>query len=147
MRRAQPASEHGARDKPIAAKSSLNSFRAPGRPSSPTADPEGPLHLRLPLARPETLEHDLERGIIDHPVARTQKGFASFGSQCHHAAGGQDYYLDFLFYHLRPRCFVAIELNIQGFTHRNFARKSEFYPAVDDQLRHQTISRRSASLL
>jgi hypothetical protein len=64
------------------------------------------------------------------------KGFAFVGSQYHLEVGGQDYYLDLLFYHLRLRCFVVIELKIEDFK-PEFAGKMNFYlSAVDDQLRH-----------
>jgi hypothetical protein len=64
------------------------------------------------------------------------KGFAFVGSQYHLEVGGQDYYLDLLFYHLRLRCFVVIELKIEDFK-PEFASKMNFYlSAVDDQLRH-----------
>ena len=65
------------------------------------------------------------------------KGFAFVGSQYHLEVGGQDYYLDLLFYHLRLRCFVVIELKIEDFK-PEFAGKMNFYlSAVDDQLRHK----------
>ena len=56
----------------------------------------------------------------------------------HLEVGGQDYYLDLLFYHLRLRCFVVIDLKVEAFK-PEFAGKMSFYlSAVDDQLRHQT---------
>jgi len=64
------------------------------------------------------------------------KGFSFVGTQYHLEVGGQDYYLDLLFYHLRLRCFVVIELKIEDFK-PEFAGKLNFYlSAVDDQLRH-----------
>jgi hypothetical protein len=50
--------------------------------------------------------------------------------------GGQDYYLDLLFYHVRLRCYVVIDLKIEDFK-PEFAGKMNFYlSAVDEQLRH-----------
>lgn len=89
---------------------------------------------------PEMLERDLERGLIEHLrslILELGKGFAFVGSQFHLEVAGQDYYLDLLFYHLRLRCFVVIELKIEDFK-PEFAGKMNFYlSAVDDQLRHQ----------
>ncbi|WP_187436051.1 PDDEXK nuclease domain-containing protein [Bradyrhizobium hipponense] len=89
---------------------------------------------------PEMLERDLERGLIEHLrslILELGKGFAFVGSQYHFEVGGQDYYLDLLFYHLRLRCFVVIELKIEDFK-PEFAGKMNFYlSAVDDQLRHK----------
>jgi predicted nuclease of restriction endonuclease-like (RecB) superfamily len=87
----------------------------------------------------EMLERDLERGLIAHLralILELGKGFAFVGSQYHLEVGGQDYYLDLLFYHLRLRCFVIIDLKIEAFK-PEFAGKMNFYlSAVDDQLRH-----------
>ena len=64
------------------------------------------------------------------------KGFAFVGSQYPLNVGGQDYYLDLLFYHLRLRCFVVFELKIEEFK-PEFAGKMNFYlSAVDDQVKH-----------
>ena len=58
------------------------------------------------------------------------------GSQHQLEIGGQDYYLDLLFYHLRLRCFVVFELKMEEFK-PEFAGKMNFYlSAVDDRLRH-----------
>ncbi|WP_392711197.1 YhcG family protein [Rhizobium ruizarguesonis] len=88
---------------------------------------------------PEMLERDLERGLVEHLrslILELGKGFAFVGSQYHLEVGGQDYYIDLLFYHLRLRCFVVIELKIEDFK-PEFAGKMNFYlSAVDDQLRH-----------
>ncbi|MFP3182699.1 MAG: PDDEXK nuclease domain-containing protein [Paraburkholderia sp.] len=89
---------------------------------------------------PDMLERDLERGLIEHLrwlILELGKGFAFVGSQYHLEVGGQDYYLDLLFYHLRLRCFVVIELKIEDFK-PEFAGKMNFYlSAVDDRLRHK----------
>lgn len=87
----------------------------------------------------EISERELENGLIDHLralILELGKGFAFVGSQYHLEVGGQDYYLDLLFYHLRLRCFVIIELKIEDFK-PEFAGKMNFYlSAVDAQLRH-----------
>ena len=92
---------------------------------------------------PDMSERELERGLLDHLralILELGKGFAFVGSQHHLEVGGQDYYLDLLFYHLRLRCFVVIELKIEEFK-PEFAGKMNFYlSAVDDQLRHDTDS-------
>ena len=89
----------------------------------------------------ELSERELERGLLEHLrslILELGKGFAFVGSQYHLYVAGQDYYLDLLFYHLRLRCFVVIELKIEDFK-PEFAGKMNFYlSAVDDQLRHKT---------
>ena len=87
---------------------------------------------------PEVLERDLERSLIEHVrdfILELGKGFAFVGSQYHLEIGGQDYFLDLLFYHLRLRCYVAIDLKIEEFK-PEFAGKMNFYlSAMDDALR------------
>ena len=90
---------------------------------------------------PDISERELERGLLEHLralILELGKGFAFVGSQYHLEVGGQDYYMDLLFYHLRLRCFVVFELKIEEFK-PEFAGKMNFYlSAVDDQLRHAT---------
>jgi predicted nuclease of restriction endonuclease-like (RecB) superfamily len=90
---------------------------------------------------PDMSERELERGLLEHLralILELGKGFAFVGSQYHLEVAGQDYYLDLLFYHLRLRCFVIVELKIEDFK-PEFAGKMNFYlSAVDDQLRHHT---------
>ena len=88
---------------------------------------------------PEVSERQLEHGLLEHIralILELGKGFAFVGSQYHLEVAGQDYYLDLLFYHLRLRCFVVIDLKIEEFK-PEFAGKMNFYlSAADDQLRH-----------
>jgi YhcG PDDEXK nuclease domain len=58
------------------------------------------------------------------------------GSQYHLEVGGEDFYIDLLFYHLRLRTFVVIDLKVVDFE-PEFAGKMNFYlAAVDNLLRH-----------
>lgn len=86
----------------------------------------------------EAHERDLERALLDHLRAFLLElglGFAFVGSQHHLEVGGQDFYLDLLFYHFRLRCFVAIDLKIGEFQ-PEYAGKMNFYlSALDATLR------------
>ncbi len=63
-------------------------------------------------------------------------GFAFVGSQYHLEVDEKDYYIDLLFYHLKLRAYVAIDLKVEKFK-PEFAGKMNFYlSAIDDQLRH-----------
>lgn len=88
---------------------------------------------------PDISERELERSLLDHLrslILELGKGFAFVGNQYHLEVGGQDYYLDLLFYHLQLRCFVVVELKMEDFK-PEFAGKMNFYlSAVDDLLRH-----------
>ena len=63
-------------------------------------------------------------------------GFAFVGSQYHLEVDEKDYYIDLLFYHLKLRAFVALDLKVEAFK-PEFAGKMNFYlSAIDDALRH-----------
>lgn len=63
-------------------------------------------------------------------------GFAFVGSQHHLEVDGEDFYIDLLFYHLRLRRFVVIDLKMEKFK-PEFSGKMNFYvAAVDDLLKH-----------
>jgi predicted nuclease of restriction endonuclease-like (RecB) superfamily len=84
-------------------------------------------------------ERALERGLLEHIrqfLLELGVGFAFVGSQVHLEVAGEDYYLDLLFYHLRLRCFLVIDLKTRAFQ-PEFAGKINFYlSAVDDLMRH-----------
>lgn len=85
-------------------------------------------------------ERELERGLLAQLrrfLLELGAGFAFVGEQHHIEVAGEDFYLDLLFYHLRLRCFVVIDLKMQPFK-PEFAGKMNFYlSAVDDLLRHK----------
>lgn len=84
-------------------------------------------------------ERELESGLTSHLekfLLELGQGFAFVGRQQRLEVGDEDYYLDLLFYHLRLRCFVVIELK-KGVFKPEYAGKVNFYcNVVDDQLRH-----------
>lgn len=68
-------------------------------------------------------------------------GFAFVGSQVPIQVGGEDFKLDLLFYHLKLRCFVIIDLKMGPFK-PEYAGKMNFYlSAADDILRHPQDNR------
>lgn len=50
--------------------------------------------------------------------------------------GDQDFYIDLLFYHLKLRCFVVIELKAVPFDPAFVGQPNLYLSAVDEQLRH-----------
>ena len=90
---------------------------------------------------PEARERDLERGLLDHIrhfLLELGVGFAFVGSQYPLEVGGQDYYLDLLFYHLKLRAFVVVDLKIGEFEPEHAGKMGFYLQAVDDLLRHPT---------
>ena len=53
-------------------------------------------------------------------------GFAFLGSQYHIEIGEQDFYVDLLFYHVRLRCFVVVDLKATEFK-PEYVGKMNFY--------------------
>lgn len=86
----------------------------------------------------EARERELEQGLVDQIqkfLLELGVGFAFVGRQVHLDVGGEDYYLDLLFYHLKLRCYVVIDLKMEPFK-PEFAGKMNFYlSAVDDRMR------------
>ena len=90
---------------------------------------------------PQAQERDLERGLLAHVrsfLLELGKGFALVGSQYHLEVGGQDYYLDLLFYHLHLRCFIIIDLKMGEFKPEDSGKMNFYLAAADDLLRHPT---------
>lgn len=83
-------------------------------------------------------ELDVERQLTEHItkfLLELGKGFAFIGRQYPLQVGEKDYRLDLLFYHIRLRCFVVIDLKVVEFE-PEFAGKMNFYlSAVDDQIK------------
>lgn len=59
------------------------------------------------------------------------------GSQYHLEVGGEDFYLDLLFYHLKLRCYVIVELKIGEFRPEYVGKMNFYLSAADDLLRHE----------
>ena len=84
-------------------------------------------------------ERDLENALINHIqnfILELGQGFAFMGKQFPLRVGGDDFYLDLLFYHTRLRCYVIVELKATEFK-PEYAGKLNFYlNVVNKQLRH-----------
>lgn len=84
-------------------------------------------------------EQELESGLLDHVqrfLIELGAGFSLVGRQVHLEVGGEDFYVDLLFYHYKLRCFIVVELKATDFK-PEFVGKMNFYlSAVDDKMRH-----------
>ncbi|MBS0615766.1 MAG: DUF1016 family protein [Verrucomicrobia bacterium] len=90
--------------------------------------------------RKEHLEKELEDGLVDHIqkfLIELGQGFSFVGQQYPIKAGKKDLYLDLLFYHLKLRCYVVVELKAGEFDSRDAGQMSAYLSAVDDQLKHE----------
>jgi predicted nuclease of restriction endonuclease-like (RecB) superfamily len=89
-------------------------------------------------------ERELETGLLrhlQHFLVELGTGFAFVGRQVHMEVGDNDFYIDLLFYHLKLRCFVVIDLKVGPFK-AEYAGKMNFYlNAVDDRMKHASDQR------
>jgi predicted nuclease of restriction endonuclease-like (RecB) superfamily len=84
-------------------------------------------------------EQELEQGLIDHIqkfLMELGQGFAFIGRQYSLEVSGKEYSIDLLFYHLKLRCYIVVELKASGFDPRDAGQMSFYLSAVDDLLRH-----------
>jgi predicted nuclease of restriction endonuclease-like (RecB) superfamily len=87
----------------------------------------------------EAHERDIERALIEHIrrfLLELGAGFAFVGSQYHLEVGDSDFYMDLLFYHLKLRCYVVIDLKAGEFKPEHAGKMNFYLSAVDDLLRH-----------
>ncbi|MEW6186872.1 MAG: PDDEXK nuclease domain-containing protein [Thermodesulfobacteriota bacterium] len=84
-------------------------------------------------------EREVEQALIDHIqhfLIELGSGFAFVGRQVHLEFATKDYYLDLLFYHLKLRCYVVVELKAVPFDPGFVGVMNMYLSAVDDLLRH-----------
>ena len=84
-------------------------------------------------------EIEIERQLTEHIqsfLLELGQGFAFVGRQVHLEVGGDDFYLDLLFYHLKLRCFVVVELKACDFEPGFISQLNMYQNVVNDVLRH-----------
>jgi len=84
-------------------------------------------------------EREVEQALVDQIqrfLLELGTGFAFVGRRVHLEVGDQDFYLDLLFYHLKLRCFVVIELKSVPFDPAFVGQLNLYLSATDDLLRH-----------
>lgn len=97
-----------------------------------------PYHLEFLGIAEEVQERDLENALLHHMrdfLLELGVGFAFLGNQYPLTIGGEDFYLDLLFYHVRLHCYVVIELKMTAFKPEYSGKMNFYVAAVDDLLR------------
>lgn len=85
------------------------------------------------------LEKDLEDGLVNHIqkfLLELGQGFAFLGRQYQINVEGDSYYIDLLFYHVKLRAFIVIELKARAFKPEDAGQLNFYLSAVDDMLKH-----------
>ncbi len=87
----------------------------------------------------EAQEREIEDALVKHVTSfllELGAGFAFVGRQVLLDVGGEEFFLDLLFYHLKLRCYVVIELKAGKFKPEHLGQLSFYLTAVDAQVKH-----------
>lgn len=94
----------------------------------------------------EAQERDIESALVKHVtefLLELGAGFAFVGRQVLLQVGDEEFYVDLLFYHLKLRCYVVIELKAGKFKPEHLGQLSFYMTAIDKQIKteqdHATI--------
>ena len=87
----------------------------------------------------EAHEREIEGALVKHVtefLLELGAGFAFVGRQVLLDVGGDDFFIDLLFYHLKLRCYVVIELKGGKFKPEHLGQLGFYLTAVDAQVKH-----------
>lgn len=88
--------------------------------------------------RDEAQERDIESALVKHVtefLLELGAGFAFVGRQVLLDVGGDEFFIDLLFYHLKLRCYVVIELKGGKFKPEHLGQLGFYLTAVDRQMK------------
>ncbi len=88
----------------------------------------------------DMLERDIEQALVRDVtklLLELGTGFAFLGNQYHLNVGGDDFYIDLLFYNLNLRCYVVIELKTGDFKPEYAGQLNFYLSAVDGILKKE----------
>lgn len=86
----------------------------------------------------EAHERDIEDALIRHItrfLLELGAGFAFVGRQFRLEVGGDEFFIDLLFYHTRLKCFVVVELKATAFKPEHAGQLNFYLAAVDAQVK------------
>ncbi|MBL8470612.1 MAG: DUF1016 family protein [Rhodocyclaceae bacterium] len=87
----------------------------------------------------EAGEREIENALVKHVtefLLELGAGFAFVGRQVLLDVGGDEFFIDLLFYHLKLRCYVVIELKGGKFKPEHLGQLGFYLTAVDAQMKH-----------
>lgn len=90
--------------------------------------------------KPDMVERDIEQALVKDVtklLLELGTGFAFLGNQYHLNVGGDDFYIDLLFYNLNLRCYVVIELKTGEFKPEYAGQLNFYLSAVDGILKKE----------
>ena len=86
----------------------------------------------------EAQEREIESALVQHVtrfLLELGAGFAFVGHQVLLDVGGEEFFIDLLFYHLKLRCYVVIELKAGKFKPEHLGQLGFYLTAVDRQVK------------
>ena len=86
----------------------------------------------------EAQEREIEHALVKHVtefLLELGAGFAYVGRQVLLNVGGDEFFIDLLFYHLRLRCFVVIELKAGSFKPEHLGQLGFYLTAIDRDMK------------
>lgn len=87
----------------------------------------------------DMVERDIENALVKDVtklLLGLGTGFAFLGNQYHLNVGGDNFYIDLLFYNLNLRCYVVIELKTGEFKPEYAGQLNFYLSAVDGLIKH-----------
>lgn len=87
----------------------------------------------------EAREREIETALIKHVtdfLLELGAGFAFVGRQVLLDVGGDEFFIDLLFYHLKLRCYVVVELKGGKFKPEHLGQLGFYLTAIDRQVKH-----------
>lgn len=84
-------------------------------------------------------EREIEQALVRHVtdfLLELGAGFAFVGRQVLLDVGGEEFFIDLLFYHLKLRCYVVIELKAGKFKPEHLGQLGFYLTVVDRQVKH-----------
>ncbi len=87
----------------------------------------------------EAQEREIEHALVKHVtefLLELGAGFAFVGRQVFLDVGGDEFFIDLLFYHLKLRCYVVIELKGGKFKPEHLGQLGFYLTAVDAKIKH-----------
>lgn len=97
----------------------------------------------------DMLERDIEQALVrdvTNLLLELGTGFAFWGNQYHLNVGGDDFYINLLFYNLNLRCYVVVELKTGEFK-PEYAGQLNFYLSAVDGILKKNVDNPSIGLL
>ena len=97
-----------------------------------------PYHFDFLGLGDEAHERDIENALIRHItrfLLELGAGFAFVGRQFHLVVGGDEFFIDLLFYHTRLKCYVVVELKAQPFKPEHAGQLNFYLSTCDAQVK------------